>query len=369
MCEFENIYNIIKELHPLIFEYHKKWFTESYKICKNLLKYNNSEISNIFIVQYFINNFNEEHTTIKIRFPDNLKLKYTGFFAFYNGTDLRVTQIHDDINKIKTGDIITKINKMPYIEYINEFMCFHGGVQNDIMDIKYQSNFICINYGNPFMKKPINITLNDGNDIILKYIDYNLNMNVLDFFMFDIIDNTYKLYKKEDHIHIQIPDFDNIMYDDLKKMLPCKEITVNLKNNLGGSIFNVEKFFYILYGIDIKTGIFVKLNKYTNNYSKLKKLKNKSYYCRETTMHKYKNITNKLKINVLVNEYSKSASKLFVNIIKSITDNYKIYGEINTSDICGTVITIITSEYELNIPTMCFSLSCCKKKELNIDDI
>jgi len=291
-------------------------------------------------------------------FPHEYTLKYANFFTYFNGDILYVTYSND--KDIKKGDSIILINNMPYKTYINEFMKYCGGIQNDLMDMKYQSNFIFIDHHNPFFGKPVNITL-DNNDIIkLNYVDYDMNTNVLDFFTYDMIDQNYEIYKKNKHIYIKINDFETIDYSDLIKLLPCNEITVNLQNNFGGSIYNVEMFFKIVYDIDIKLGIQFKLNKYMNNVSALKKIKknfNEVKYCRKTIIEKYKNKISGPIINIQVNEYSRSSSKLFVEIVKLIIPVYKIYGDITTNNICGTIITIITSDYVLNIPTMCYVLN------------
>ena len=77
------------------------------------------------------------------------------------------------------------------------------------------------------------------------------------------------------------------------------------------------------------------------------------------------------KLNVYVNEYSRSSTKAFIEIVKLIIPKYNIYGEINTDDLCGTLITIATPFYELNIPTMCYVTQGCNKKKLDLkfDDV
>ena len=368
MANFKNIYKIIEELHPLYHENHKKWFRESYEICKKMLEKNNDEMSEIFVIQYFINKFQEEHTNIKINIPDIYDLKYADLFAFYNGDILFVT--HSNYNDINIGSSIIKINNIPFKEYINEYMLYNGGVYNDLMDMKYQSNFLFIDNNNKYFEKPNNITLDNNKTIKLKYIKYNKNIKILDFFTYDIIDQRYFINKKSNHIYIHIHDFDAIKYDDLKKLLPCDELTVDLKYNFGGSIFNVEKFFKIVYGIDLQLGINIKLNKFINDDNIINKMKNKlkeSLYCRKSIINKYLNNVSGPKLNLYVNEFSKSASKAFVHIVKLIIPNHNIHGFINTDDLCGTTITITTPYYELNIPTMCYSLNDCNNKKLEID--
>jgi hypothetical protein len=368
MFNFENIYNIIKELHPLYHEKHKKWFKESYDICNTMLLKYNDEISELFVIQYFINKFQEEHTNIRIYLPDDFKLKHANIFAYFNGDILYVTQSND--NRIKIGSSITMINNKPFKNYINEFMLYNGGICDDYMDMKYQSNFIFIDYKNKFFEKPYIIKLDNKKEIDLKYNKFYSDVNVLDFFTYDIIDQRYSINKKVNHIYMHINDFDKILYNDLVDLLPCDELTVDLKNNFGGSVYNVEKFFKIVYNIDIQLGIHIKLNRYINNDDVLKiKVNelNKSLYCRETIIKKYINKVIGPKLNVYVNEYSRSASKAFVNIVKTLIPNHKIYGVINTDDLCGTSITITTPYYDLNVPTMCYSLNGCEKKKIDLE--
>lgn len=368
MTDFKNIYNIIRELHPLHHYKHKKWFEDSYDICNNMLLKYKDEISEIFVVQYFINNFQEEHTNIKINIPDNYNLKSANIYAYFNGDILYVTKSDD--NRIKIGSSITMINDQPFKKYINEFMLYNGGIRDDDMDMKYQSNFIFIDYKNMFFEKPNTIILDNKMKINLKYTKMMSDINILDFFTYDIIDQRYSINKKLNHIYMHINDFNKISYDDLVELLPCDELTIDLKNNFGGSIYNVEKFFKIVYNIDIQLGIHIKLNKYTNNNDLLKKMKdklNKTFYCRCPTITKYINNVIGPKLNVYVNEFSRSASRAFVNIVKLLVPNYQIHGIVNTDDLCGTSIVIITPEYELNIPTMCYSFNECKKKKLDLN--
>jgi hypothetical protein len=368
MVDFKNIYNIVQELHPLYYEKHKKWFNDSYDICNNMLLKYDDEISEIFVVQYFINNFQEEHTNIIISFPDYYNLKYANIFAYFNGDILHVTQSND--NRINIGSSITMINNKPFKEYINEFMLYNGGIHDDYMDMKYQSNFIFIDYKNMFFEKPNTIMLDNKTKINLKYSNFNSDINILDFFTYDIIDQRYSINKKLNHIYMHIHDFDTIIYDDLINLLPCDELTIDLKNNFVVSVFNVEKFFKIVYNIDIQLGIHVKLNKYTNSnviFKKMKNILNKSFYCRCPIIKKYINKVVGPKLNVYVNEFSRSSSKAFINIVKLLVPDFQIHGIIDTDDLCGTSIAITTPDYELNIPTMCYSFNECSIKKLDFD--
>ncbi len=348
---FKNIYNIIKELHPLYHKKHREWFDESYEICKKMLKRYDDEMSEIFVIQYFINKFQEEHTNIKLNIPDTYELRYCKIFGYFNGDILYITYSND--NRIDVGSTIKQINNQGIRDYINGFILYYGGIQNDIMDMKYQSNFIFIDHNNKYYEKPYNIILDNNKLIELKYTKINKKINILDYFTYDIIDQRYNIYKKEDKIYIHIHDFNQIEYKDLEKLLPCEEITVDLKYNFGGSINNVEKFFKLVYNIDIQLKINIKINKYSDDTDIINRMKKQ---LKEKNNDININKISGPKLNIYVNEYSKSASKIFIYIVKLIIPRYKIYGNINIEDICGTPITIITKEYELNIPTICYTL-------------
>ena len=73
------------------------------------------------------------------------------------------------------------INDQPFKKYINEFMLYNGGIRDDDMDMKYQSNFIFIDYKNMFFEKPNTIILDNKMKINLKYTKMMSDINILDF--------------------------------------------------------------------------------------------------------------------------------------------------------------------------------------------
>jgi hypothetical protein len=59
-------------------------------------------------------------------------------------------------------------------------------------------------------------------------------------------------------------------------------------------------------------------------------------------------------LEILVNEYSKSACRTFCQIALIYVKNIKIKGKINLYPICGETITFETSQYILKVPSMCY---------------
>lgn len=367
MISLDNIYLIIKEFHPLFHLNHKKWHNDGLILCKNLLKkykYNSDlyDIANIFAIQFYINNFNEEHTKINISFP--FDLKFAGFFVTFSNNLLIVNKSFD--KRIKIGQSIIKINNVDFIDYINDFILFNGGNKNDVMDQKIQANYIFIDNKNPFLLKPKNITFDNNVSINLKYSPLNLNLN--DFFYIDFITLPYNIYKNNNHIFLKIDSFNTINYNDLIKLLPnTNEITVDLSNNLGGLLEKVEEFFNIVYNINIQIGIFMKYNKFNldiNEINKIKNIINKPIYCKKNILEINKNkLKDKPKLNIIVNDFSKSASKHFVKIAIDFIPDCSVTGPyIDTENLCGTPIILETPLFKIEIPTNCFSISECKKK-------
>lgn len=355
MTEFSIIYNLVKELYPLYNSKHKEWFSKSYDICQDMLKQHDDELSEMFVMQYFINNFNEEHTYINIDIPYFTTLKYS-IFTYYNGDILYVT--HSTDNNIPVGSHIIKIDSYDVLDYINKFMMFYGGIQNDLMDIKYQSNFIFIDHRNKFLPSPKTITLDTGKVIKLKYNILKRNTNILEYFTYDMLDQSYDIYKKNETIYIKIPNFDDIDYSDLEVLLPCEAIEIDLRYNLGGLIINVERFFEVVYNIDLKLSYNIHLNKLTVNKDEIEKLKKikgvnniKEYINEDITSPK---------LTIYINEYSKSSSKLFAKTAKTILPScttVQIEGDNDLNCLCGSSITISTPYYLLNIPSVCYNVT------------
>ena len=92
----DNVYEILLHYHPLIYKNDLEWL-EKGKIYanNNIEKYNNSIEAKFFMLNYYINNFNEEHLRIQLdRNILNCPL-YPKIFAQYNGKILTVVMSKD----------------------------------------------------------------------------------------------------------------------------------------------------------------------------------------------------------------------------------------------------------------------------------
>lgn len=340
----ESLYNIIKDIYPLTNIKEKKWHREGYKKCKKMISDKGNTLeANVFGMLYYITNFKQEHLKLKFKNIFNYDLEYPGFFTKYNYDTKKLIVIYSKNKLIPIKTEISHINDKPFIKYIENFLLFNNGAKCEISDYIEQSINIFINFNNPFLPAPKNITINNKK-IILNYIKMP-NKTII--FKSDNFDkkNEYYIYKKNKEIFIKIDSFDFIDYSDLKELLPADKITVDLRNNLGGLISNAELFFKIVYNLDIKLGRTVKGSIFTNfldddSKCKIIKLKNKITYP---------------KLEIIVNEYSKSACKIFVLIAKYFIKDVKIVGDIRLYPLCGEHMIINKRSYTLEIPTYCYT--------------
>jgi hypothetical protein len=347
----EALYKIIKLYMPLVFEEHKKWHRKGYELCTKMIKEQNNTLeANIFAINYYINNFNEEHLYLYQKLNQILGSPYyPGFIAYYDNNKEVLKVIASKNTKIKKNSIITHINKKPFLEYIKEFIIYNNGKKNNVRDYIIGSVDIFFDYKNPYLSAPKEITI-DNKIIELKYIPYNNYFNINIFFRENINKNIKNnsindIIQKDSNIYIKIYTFDIINYDKLKNMLqrPIRKIIVDLRNNIGGLIRNVEDFFKIVYKLNINWGRQVKKSIFTNYIGDITKCK----------------IDDKEKIDgpnleILVNENSLSACRLFILIAKRFIKEVKINGNINLSFMCGEIMEINKRYYNLILPTYCF---------------
>jgi len=341
----DNLFKIIKELHPLYYDSDKEWHTKGYSIAKNMIsKYNNTIEANIFAMRYYITGFNDTHMALFFHMEDYLSSPtFPGFLTFYN-PDNKTLEI------LGTKDIITHINNKPFIEYFKEFLLYNNGKISDESTYTEQSYHLFFNYNNPFLPSPKTITIK--NKLIpLKYktIDYKIENNLRKLY-FDKFskynENEHNIYKKDNIIYITIGNFYKINFDKLKALLPAKQIVVDLRNNRGGGIDYVSIFFKIVYNI----------NYFLDFHSKPSMFNN----IEPVSLGHKDNIHTKAnypKLKILINSHSLSASGIFVNLAQKLVNNVEIIGETDLSKkLCGTSIYIAYNGYELTIPTHCNQL-------------
>jgi len=347
----ESLYKIIKLYMPLVFDEHKKWHKNGYELCKKMIKeHNNTLEANIFAINYYINNFNEEHLCLYQNLNQILgNPYYPGFIAYYDNNKEVLKVIASKNIKIKKDSKITHINKKPFLEYIKEFIIYNYGIKNNIRDYNIGSLEIFFDYKNPYLLAPKNITI-DKKIIELNYIPYNNYFDINLFFRENINKNIKNnsindIIKKNNNIYIKIYTFDIINYDKLKNILqlPIKKIIVDLRNNTGGLIRNVEMFFKIVYNLNINWGRQVKKSIFTNYIGDITKCK-----------IDYKKKIEEPNLEILVNENSLSACRLFVLIATKFIKDVKIKGKINLSFMCGEIMEINKRYYRLKLPTYCF---------------
>jgi hypothetical protein len=337
----DNLYKIIREYYPLTFKYDKEWHNNGFKIAKQMMKkYNNSRMAELYAMKYYLANFNEPHFYLHF---DMDNLQYTGFITIYDFKN-------DKLKIVNSNEIITHINNKPFKEYMNDFILFNNGIKNDKADLFYNSFILFIDWGNPFLNAPKNITINNKiitfNYISLTNQKLQYIYNYKNSYIYKNLMPKYKLYKKKNTIHFAINSFDTIDYTEFKKLLPADKIIVDLKFNQGGIIDNMAYFFKIVYNLDIKLGI--------DSKQSLFKSDNWQRKCSYPILDEK---INHPKLEIIVNEFSKSACGLFVQIARYFIDNVKITGNIHLYKLCGSSMNFRFGNYSLDIPTHC---SFCK---------
>ena len=74
------------------------------------------------------------------------------------------------------------------------------------------------------------------------------------------------------------------------------------------------------------------------------------------------------KLEIIVNEFSKSACRTFCQIAQLYIKNVKIKGKIKLYPICGNSILIETAQYRLYIATSCYSCFELYPKVYKVDE-
>ena len=114
----DELYNLIKEYHPLYYDKDKRWLEEGYKECKDMINKTHTIEGNIYAMYYYINKFDNEH--FSLRFDTKLlwiKILSADIYAMYN-IKTKTLDILNSNRKIKL------INGKPFIEYLNKFILF-----------------------------------------------------------------------------------------------------------------------------------------------------------------------------------------------------------------------------------------------------
>jgi hypothetical protein len=327
-----------------------------------LLEENNSIEANYFIINYYINMFREEHLRISLNNKILREPTYPKLFGHYDGKYLLVSMSKD--NRIKVGSNITHINKEPFLKYLKKFTNFNKGFDTEVSDLIINSYILFLNYNNPFVPAPKNITI-DNTIIDLKYI--NCPAEYLDIYKYsDVILNELKIYKDNEKniLYIVLPtfDFDDTSNDDkyknffnyIKKLLPVKKIIIDLTNNFGGDVKNVENFFNVVYNLKINWGVYIKNSNFINENENNNIIKYKTIRLNKCIGPSIDKKINNPKLEIIVNEYSKSACRTFCQIAKIYLNNVKIKGKINLYPICGSEIIVCSQSYTLCVPSMCY---------------
>jgi hypothetical protein len=351
----------IKSIYPLYFKNDKKWFDEGFDICKNMIISNGNTLEAIiFAINYYIANFNQEHFVSNFKYNKIFnKVLYPSFFCIYNVNNDKLIVINSKIKNIALNNEITFINEKPVLDYLKEFILFNSGNIYEKSDyIKHSINMF-LNYNNPYLTSPKNITINnkiiDLNYVNISHKDVEKELNniikynnYLKKITYNLKNNKYKIKKINTTIYLKINSFFNIKYNDLINLIDdnVNKIIIDLRYNTGGDIKNVVLFYKIVYGLSFDYGYYYKDSIYTN-------YKDISFY--RCIKPKLKRKIIKPELDIIVNEYSLSACKLFVAIAKYYIKNIKIIGNINIYPICGNYVNIKLPNNigYLEIPSVC----------------
>lgn len=351
----------IKHIYPLYHKNDKKWFDEGFKICTNMINSKGNTLESIiFAINYYIANFKQEHFVSNFKYNKIFNnVLYPSFFSIYDVNKDKLIVIDSKLENITLEDEITFINEKPVLDYLKEFILFNSGNIYEKSDyIKHSINMF-LDYNNPYLPTPANITINNKLinlnyvSITHKDIEKNLNKifkynNYLKIIRNNLKNNKYKIKKINTIIYLKINSFFNIKYNDLINLFDdnIKKIIVDLRYNTGGDVKNVILFYKIVYNLTFDYGYYYKDSMYTN-------YKDKSFY--RCIKPKLKEKIIKPELDIIVNEYSLSACKLFVAIAKYYIKNIKIFGNINIYPICGNYVNIkLPNDIGyLEIPSVC----------------
>jgi hypothetical protein len=370
----DGLYKILRQNHPMIYKQDIEWLEKGRVYAnKKIAEENNSINSKFFMVNYYINMFKEEHLRIQLDRNILSQPYYPKFFAIFNGKVLHVIYSHD--NRIPVGMNITHINNKPFKNYLKEFVLYNNGSDDEISDLVINSNILFLDYANPFLLAPHTIRMNnDIKNIKLQYVlcsQYLINKFNPSYF--NNLEE-FSIYKEENNIiYLKIPSFEYVDYNYLKKLLPANKIVVDLRNNLGGDVKYVQDFFNVVYKINVKWGVTVKNSLFVNEYNyrniNSDKLDTVTVMkCRGPKVVEKNDKITLPKLEILVNEFSKSACRTFCQIAQLYLKNVKIKGKIKLYPICGNSLLIETAQYRLYCPTSCYECGSLLPKLYKVDD-
>jgi hypothetical protein len=356
----DNVYELLTHYHPLIYKTDIDWLENGKKYANEQIeKYENSIEAKFFMLNYYINNFKEEHLRIQL---DRNILDYPLYpkiFAQYNGKLLTVVMSKD--KRIPKGITITHIDGKPFKNYLTKFVLYNNGSDEEVSDLIINSNILFLDYKNPFLPAPQTITIHGNkHPLKLEYIECPQNcINKYSATYFETEDEFHISKDEKDTIYIRIPSFDNINLENLKALLPAKKIIVDLRDNLGGDVRYVQDFFNMVYKIKVKWGVTIKNSNLINeyNYQNIKNNNKDTITTIKCSGPEIKEKINAPKLEIIVNEFSKSACRTFCQIALFYIKNVKIKGKIKLYPICGNAILFETSKYRLYVPSSCFACS------------
>jgi len=370
----DNLYEILHHNHPMIYQSDIDWLEKGKIYCNQQIEeYNNTINAKFFMINYYINMFKEEHLRIQLDRNILPNPYFPKIFAAFNGKILYITESKD--NRIPKGSTITHINNKPFKQYLKRFVLYNNGSDEEISDLVINSNILFLDYDNPFLAAPETITLsNTTKPIKLHYV--LCPKYVVDAYSANYFETTdeYNIYKDEtDTIYLRIPSFENISYVDLKKLLPAKKIIVDLRYNLGGDVTNVQDFFNLVYKVNVKWGVTIKNSNFVNeyNYQNIKNTKKDTVTTIKCSGPKVVDKKNKIdspKLEIIVNEFSKSACRTFCQIALLYLKNIKIKGKIKLYPICGNSVIFETHQYRLLCPSCCYACNSLFPKLYKVDE-
>jgi hypothetical protein len=369
----DNLYELISTYHPLIYKQDIDWLEQGRVYANQQIdEYKNTLEAKFFMLSYYINMFKEEHMRIQLDRNVLSHPFYPKIFAHYNGKILSVVLSKD--KRIPVGAMITHINDKPYKHYLKKFVLYNNGSDEEPSDLIINSNILFLDYKNPFLPAPNSITLaQTSKSLKLEYVECPGNYIEKFNFYYKETTDEYNIYKDEKEIiHIRLPSFDENHFNDLKGLLPAKKVIIDLRDNLGGDVKNVQSFFNILYNINIKWGVTIKNSNLVNEYNFRNIKSNKKdnltiIKCNGPKVMDKKNKIDSPKLEIIVNEFSKSACRTFCQIALLYIKNVKIKGKINLYPICGNSIIFESAQYRLYIPSFCYECSTLYPKLYKVE--
>ena len=366
IISLEGVKKIIEEITPLIYDKQKKWLDSGYKICLEMMRNKkNTLLSELYAISYYVNGFKEEHFQITIAeslFTHLYKFQYPRFLTNYDGKILYVD--YSERKDIPEGTIIEKINDMDWILYLEKYMNFTSGLFNWLDERIVAAQKIFVDTGNPYLNRPYKIKVNTGKVIYLnKY--YPFSKPSIPVVKSRLRDDIFKFYKHDNKLYIRIPTFGvEINFKKMKELLPVKAIILDIRDNYGGSLDNVENFFNYLFKVKISSGFVIKnsiIQKYISS-SNSRVETNQYSLCRKSSLPDIKKVANP-HLTIIYNKNSLSICRVLIKLASLYVKNLKLVGgKISLENFYGGVISIRGHGYILNLPTTCFCFDKCPKK-------